>query len=318
MNPINLPPLKPIPCPITSAGPIKDNNKGQCSNCGIKNQLLHNVQLRGVDHRVCTSCVLRLHPSSFCPLCFEFYDHPLSSTSSSSAHRFISCTKCSSLTHIKCLPSLPPHSSFVCPPCSKPGFSFFDFENSSVNSNGGGRFIDKKRALVLLCATRIASASMNKAVNMARAKADRTVREAALARSMAVEAVERFVVVDKGKRIEGSIEGSGSRNFGTKDKDKTQNVSGIKFMGKMVSLDGITGHNKLPSMLPQNVRSVTDKKNGASDSGGNRDAYLRGIGTTSVSGAANVKDKSGNDDSHEEDLELMQNGQGRIVDVSSR
>ncbi|KAI4301657.1 hypothetical protein L6164_034911 [Bauhinia variegata] len=317
---MNLPPLKPSPSPITTAArPSNDNINGQCSNCGLKNRwLLHNVQLRGMDRRVCTSCVLRLHPSSFCPTCFEFYDHPLSSTSSSSAHRFVSCIKCSSLTHIKCLPSAPPPPSFLCPLCSKPTFSFFDIENSSGTLSSGGRFIDKKRALVLLCAAKVASASMSRAVSFAGVKVERSVREAALARSRAAEAVERFLVVDKGKRIDGSVEGSGSRNLENKDKKKIQNVSGIKFTGKMVDLDGITGHNKLPSMLPQNVLPVTDKKNGASDSGANRDSFLRGNAATSLKGATNVRAKSGNDDkvgNHEGDL---QNSQGRIVDVSSR
>lgn len=121
--------------------------------------------------------------------------------------------------------------------------------------------LDKKLALVLLCAAKIASASMNKAVNVARAKADRSVREAAVARKRAKEALQHFSVVHKVRRVEGSTHVSGSRNLGTKDKDKILKVlnPGLQFNGKKEDFEGFTGFNKLPSTSPQNGSSVTAK-----------------------------------------------------------
>ncbi|XP_028779497.1 uncharacterized protein LOC114735888 [Neltuma alba] len=220
---MNFPPSKPSPVTTLNGSSANSTSvKAECSNCGFKNRwLLHHVQLRGVDRRLCTSCVLRLHPSSFCPSCFEFFDHPLSSTSSASAHRFLSCIKCSSLTHIRCLPSPPPpHSSFLCPPCSTPNYFFFDLDKPNPGLTKTRPVLDKKLSLVLLCAAKIASASLNKAVTVARAKADRTVREAALARKRAKEALQKFSVVLKVRRIEGAGRVSGSRNLVARDRDR--------------------------------------------------------------------------------------------------
>ncbi|XP_054815049.1 uncharacterized protein LOC129315412 [Prosopis cineraria] len=216
---MNFPPSKPSPTTKTL--------NAECTNCGFRNRsLLHRIQLRGIDRRLCTSCVLRLHPSSFCPSCFEFFDHPLSSTSSASAHRFLSCIKCSSLTHIQCLPSPPPsHSSFLCPPCSVPNFFFFEPDKPNSGSTGTRPVLNKKLVLVLLCAAKIASASMNKAVTVARAKADRTVREATLARKRAKEALQQFSVVLKVRHVEGSVHVAGSRNLGTRDTGNTLKVA---------------------------------------------------------------------------------------------
>lgn len=77
------------------------------------------------------------------------------------------------------------------------------------------RVIDKKAARVLLCAARIAAVSMSKAVLVARAEAERRVREAALSRKRAREALEHVVAVatkEKAKRNEVSAEGSVSRS----------------------------------------------------------------------------------------------------------
>ncbi|TKY52348.1 hypothetical protein E2542_SST23869 [Spatholobus suberectus] len=188
---MNLPPIKATPL------------KGECSNCRLKERLLlHRLSIRGMDRRVCTSCVLRLHPSFFCPSCFEFFEHPIPSAS---AHRFVSCTKCSSLTHLDCLPS-PPPATFLCPPCSQPNFSFFPDSNSPL---------DKRRALVLLCACKVAAAALAKSLALARARVDQTVRDAAAARKKAREALDLCSVLDKVKRLETSLEVSNSRNLGT-------------------------------------------------------------------------------------------------------
>ncbi|KAF4389686.1 hypothetical protein F8388_009819 [Cannabis sativa] len=66
-------------------------------------------------------------------------------------------------------------SSYLCPACASPNFNFFDVDSEP------NRAIDKTLALVLLCAAKISAASMTKAVIVARAEAERRVREAALA-----------------------------------------------------------------------------------------------------------------------------------------
>lgn len=56
--------------------------------------------------------------------------------------------------------------------------------------------MDVKLASVLLCAARIASASMSRAVIVARADAERKVREASLAKKRAHEALEHLAMVE--------------------------------------------------------------------------------------------------------------------------
>ncbi|RDX61639.1 hypothetical protein CR513_60115, partial [Mucuna pruriens] len=187
--------------------PPADILKGECGNCRSKERwLFHRLSIRGMDRRVCTSCVLRLHPSFFCPTCFELLDHPLPNNSSAAAHRFISCTKCSSLTHLDCLPSPPPPpNTFLCPPCSQPNFSFFPDSNTPI---------DKRHALVLLCASKVAAASVAKSLALARVKVERTVRDAALARKRARDALDSCSTLDRAKRLE---EVSNSRNVCKKE-----------------------------------------------------------------------------------------------------
>ncbi|KAI9070933.1 hypothetical protein K1719_047108, partial [Acacia pycnantha] len=178
-------------------------------------------------HRSPRLHLLRPPSSSFflLPLLLRIFHHPLSSTSSASAHRFLSCIKCSSLTHIQCLPSPPPpHSAFLCPPAPLPTSSSSTLTNPTPATKTRP-VLDKKLALVLLCAAKIASASMNKAETLARAKADRTVREAALARKRAKEALQQFSVGLKVRRVEGSAHVSGSRNVGARDRDKILKVT---------------------------------------------------------------------------------------------
>ncbi|XP_020202593.1 uncharacterized protein LOC109788310 [Cajanus cajan] len=164
-----------------------DTMKGECGNCRLKERwLFHRLSIRGIDRRLCTSCVLRLHPSFFCPSCFHFFDHP------PSAHRFVTCTKCSSFTHLDCLPS-PPPTTFLCPPCSNPAFSFFPDANTPI---------DQRLALVLLCASKVAAASAAKALALASARADRALREAALARKRARDALDYCSLLDKVKRLD--------------------------------------------------------------------------------------------------------------------
>ncbi|XP_062081735.1 uncharacterized protein LOC133788318 [Humulus lupulus] len=223
---------KPNPNPIPSSNPNQNpsslNNNArlataECGNCGSPNRwVLHHVRIRGIHRRLCTTCVLRLHPSLFCPGCFQFYD----SNNVPPPSKRLTCSKCSSFTHSHCAqpPTAPPTSSasasssssasYLCPACASPNFNFFDIDSEP------NRAIDKRLALVLLCAAKISAASMTKAVIVARAEAERRVREAALARKRAKEALDNLAILfhsrgDKAMRKdvvgEGSAEVSGSR-----------------------------------------------------------------------------------------------------------
>ncbi|KAE9618905.1 putative chromatin regulator PHD family [Lupinus albus] len=248
---MNLPPINSTPNTTAAVA-----TKASCSNCNLNQRwLLHRVLYRGTNRLLCTSCVLCLHPSSFCHTCLEFFEHPLSSTS---LNRFISCIKCSSLTHLRCLPSSsPPPSSFLCPSCSSPDFKFF-------NPNNAHHVFDKKHALVFLCAAKIASASVAKALSIARAKADRSVRDSAAARKRAREALLR---VDNLQRLKGSIQVSGSCNLGTTNQKVQVNHSVVC---KKEELNGQNNKVRVssaalpsPVPLPQYGSSVTVKNNGA-------------------------------------------------------
>lgn len=209
----------------------------ECGNCGSQNRwILHHVRIRGNNRRLCTSCVLRLHPTSFCPSCFQFYDPSMSPHPS---NRF-TCVKCSSVTHSHCVvnpPCTDPQilssssssssspSPYICPPCAKTNFSFFDLDSKPRISH---KSIDRKMAVVLLCAAKIASASMGKAVIVARADAERKVREAAMARKRAREALEHVGYVlarERVRRKEEEVSGSG--NIGIKEKERIRNLGSM-------------------------------------------------------------------------------------------
>ncbi|GMJ11149.1 hypothetical protein HRI_004784100 [Hibiscus trionum] len=159
----------------------------QCSNCsGHAPSFLHQVRHLGILRRLCTACVLRLHPSSFCPVCFAFYagspPHP---------SKRVACSNCCSIAHSHCAGDTL-LTSYLCPPCKDSSFSFFPLRDNKI---------DKKLAIALLCASKIASSSMGKAVTVAWAEADRKVREAALARKRAREALEHLVVLTRKEKV---------------------------------------------------------------------------------------------------------------------
>ncbi|OMO86207.1 hypothetical protein CCACVL1_09728 [Corchorus capsularis] len=183
---INLPAATATPTPTPSAkpnNPIPTNPSKECGNCGSHSgYFLHQVRLLGILRRLCTSCVLRLHPGSFCPACFEFYNgsppqHP----------NRIACSNCSSLAHSHCAGGTF-LSSYLCPPCNckDSSFSFFPLKDNKI---------DKTLALPLLCAAKIAASSMEKAAIAARAEAVKKAHDAVLARKRATEALEHLLYV---------------------------------------------------------------------------------------------------------------------------
>ncbi|CAM8928554.1 unnamed protein product [Rhodiola kirilowii] len=163
---------------------LSNKPSNECGNCSFKDRwLLHYVRLRGEHRRLCTSCVLKLHPAAFCSICFELFEGSLPH------HERVNCNKCSSVTHPGCVADSDNVSkSYTCASCSDPKFRFFD-----VKRDGENRMeIDLKSAKVLLCAARISAESMSRAVNVAEADAHRRVKEATVSRKRAREALEEM------------------------------------------------------------------------------------------------------------------------------
>ncbi|KAL0732545.1 hypothetical protein Bca4012_008754 [Brassica carinata] len=161
-----------------------------CDGCGSRDSwVLLPSRYRCIIRFFCTHCLLREHPTSFCPSCFAFYD-------SSPPHhsRRVSCSDCGSYTHIHCAGDAN-SSPYRCPPCRDPdSFSFF---RPFIDAASGVRCIDKSLSGAFLCAAKIAASSMNKAVNAVKCDAERRGKEAAVARKRAREAMEDVIKLDK-------------------------------------------------------------------------------------------------------------------------
>ncbi|RWW21391.1 hypothetical protein BHE74_00026973 [Ensete ventricosum] len=150
--------------------------------CGTRDPWpLHHVRHRTVFCRLCTSCVLRYHPGSFCTSCFDLLLDGGTSP-------VVRCSGCPAIAHSVCLPN--PAASFVCPSCS-------DLDGSPYFSLGGEKSIDLKSAKVLLAAAKLAAVSMGRAASSTRADAERKVREAAVARKRAREALEKVLLLSQ-------------------------------------------------------------------------------------------------------------------------
>ncbi|KAK4748502.1 hypothetical protein SAY87_015088 [Trapa incisa] len=189
----------------------------QCGECGGGSSsgdrwILHNVRHKATYRRLCTHCVLNCFRGHFCPVCLEVFD-PIDSQPR--PNQRVMCLNCPSISHLSCASSNSGGHPFQCPSCSNPNFSFFTLRtlpdsNKSIkaeanadadagfhlggNRDGNGicrRVIDKDSAKVLVAAARIAAATMSKAAHTARIEAERRVKEAALARKRAREALER-------------------------------------------------------------------------------------------------------------------------------
>ncbi|XWS38872.1 hypothetical protein CRYUN_Cryun18bG0000600 [Craigia yunnanensis] len=200
---------------------MKRDQQAECGACGAPERLLlHNVRHRASYQRLCTNCVLKNHQGLFCPICLEVFSE------SPPPHQRLICLKCSSISHLSCSSFSSSQSSFTCPPCSNPNFSFFNVTPNTSNkkpkstpdhqegSNDDDddkkkRVIDKEAAKALLAAAKIAAASMNKAAAVARVEAERRVKEATLAKKRAKEALDRlaFLARKDNDRLKSSLVG---------------------------------------------------------------------------------------------------------------
>ncbi|GFP87964.1 hypothetical protein PHJA_000940100, partial [Phtheirospermum japonicum] len=139
------------------------------------------------------ACVLRLHPQSFLPTCFQVYPPPPTNDA------VLTCFKCYSSSHSRCVeaaagPTSPPNP-YICPLCTHPNTPIFKLRSAKdvdpTNARGDNcRVMDRDTARKLLAAAKIASASMNKAAAAAKAEAERRAKEAAYTRKRAKEALE--------------------------------------------------------------------------------------------------------------------------------
>lgn len=161
----------------------------ECGGCGVEERwLFHHVSVRSTYRRLCTSCVLKLHSGSFCPICFEVYG------SNPPVLRAV-CSRCPSVTHLHCV-TQEAVATYVCPPCSNPNFTFFD-------TSGEKTILNENMAKVLVAAAQIAYATMSKAASEMRSESQRKVKEAAWKRKEAKESLQRLAALvtrdNKGK-----------------------------------------------------------------------------------------------------------------------
>ncbi|XP_020586546.1 uncharacterized protein LOC110028861 [Phalaenopsis equestris] len=160
---------------------------------------VHQVRHRNnVFLRLCTSCVLKYHPGSFCCSCYEVLD-------SAKRPPLVHCSKCPSVSHLCCLPDPSIAPLYLCPACYSPSptlFSYFPFSKNSTD-----RVIDLRAAKILFCAARLSAASMSRAAVLARADAEKKVKEAALARKRARDMLHRslFIFEKENEKIRDSV-----------------------------------------------------------------------------------------------------------------
>ncbi|KMZ62409.1 hypothetical protein ZOSMA_467G00020 [Zostera marina] len=185
---------------------------------------IHNVRHRGVFLRLCTSCVLKYNPGSFCTICFDFFKD-----SKPPPSVVVHCSSCPSLTHISCISSAASagERNHLCPTCANPNnFSYFPFlpssssspspehKDSHVDATTGKRkrkkVIDLEPSKVMLLASRIASVSMIKALGGFMTEAQRKAKEAVTANKRATEMLERSFLInnmekEKTKKLEAMV-----------------------------------------------------------------------------------------------------------------
>ncbi|KAF5789722.1 hypothetical protein HanRHA438_Chr09g0386641 [Helianthus annuus] len=211
-----------------------------CGQCGIEDRkFLHHVRHRGTFRRLCTTCVLRLHPQCFCPNCLGVYDRspPIDA---------VVCYKCYSSSHPTCVS--PPISTTMtstmstmtssrcsspCASCVNPNLLVLNL-NRVESRNNGGRVVDRidlNAARLLLAAGKIAAMSMNKAEVAAANEAERRAKEAAYTRKRAREALDhvvRLMVKEKSDQKVNNVIAGVSPGVGVVD------VSNVDVSGEVV------------------------------------------------------------------------------------
>uniref|UniRef100_A0A1J3CQ80 Uncharacterized protein n=1 Tax=Noccaea caerulescens TaxID=107243 RepID=A0A1J3CQ80_NOCCA len=171
-----------------------EQNRRQCAVCEESEpSFIHTVSNNGVFRRLCTDCLLREHRKVFCPVCLDVFDGCLPPGDG------ITCLNCPSITHHSCSPPPPSSfaassyvSSFTCPPCSDPNFSFFPkshVQSSENDADGSGTLLDTKSAKALVAASKIAVVSMTDAAAKLKEEAVKKILDAKIAKMKAKDAL---------------------------------------------------------------------------------------------------------------------------------
>ncbi|MED6183442.1 hypothetical protein PIB30_037955 [Stylosanthes scabra] len=165
--------------------PSPSSPSSSCNTCGASMSrwtFLHSLSYRANSRRYCTNCLLKNHHGLFCPICFQVYEESLS------PHLRLICLRCPAIAHRSCVTSdggKPSASTFKCPACSDPKFSYF-------RPMLEGEELDTKSALVLVAAAQISAESLSKAAAASRLDAERRAMDAAAAKNRAREALDRL------------------------------------------------------------------------------------------------------------------------------
>ncbi|KAL3752442.1 uncharacterized protein LOC104434078 [Eucalyptus grandis] len=239
----------------------------QCRQCGAgagERWLLHNVHHEAGYRLLCTHCVLSCFRGNFCPICLQVFDSP------PHPNQCVKCLNCRSLSHVSCVTSSSnTNHHFHCPFCANPKFRFLSLgplpngndkrlradgnagleaitRGAAVGDDRGDdvrRVIDRESAKALVAAAKIACTTMSKAAANERFKAEVKVKEAALARKRAREALERVAFLtlrEKERDLKaGVVNGVG---FAPEQKVKARVIGNVAENDKMnQGVDGILG-----------------------------------------------------------------------------
>ncbi|KAL8188878.1 hypothetical protein R6Q57_029633 [Mikania cordata] len=188
-----------------------------CGHCGLSDRkILHHVRLTGTFRRLCTTCVLRLHPKSFCPSCLIVYHR-------SPPDNSVVCYRCHSSSHRTCVsPSVTGRTP--CATCLNPNALVFEYKSCYWSSNNKNPRIDLSAARLLVAAAEISSMSMSKAEAAAVTEADWRANEASNWRKKAKEAVNHVVKLmeieqkkrgDDHKAVVVDVDGNCNKKFAT-------------------------------------------------------------------------------------------------------
>lgn len=158
----------------------------RCAICGATRPfVLHFLPFRGLHCHLCTACVLDSHPGSFRPICFDVFLH-----NPPPPHLHLRCSKCPSISHLSCVPNAAySSSSYLCPPCANPNFTYFYVTPNPANNTIE---INLHLAKQLVAAATFAYESFRNVAVMARINADMRVQEALAAKTEAVQALDRL------------------------------------------------------------------------------------------------------------------------------
>ncbi|CAH8366704.1 unnamed protein product [Eruca vesicaria subsp. sativa] len=169
----------------------------QCAACGEQEAFL--TYAVNALRRLCTDCLLKEHRNLFCPVCLHVH------VTSPPPEQSILCLNCPSITHLACSSSSSADadeaSSFTCPPCSDPNFSFFP----KSHQNGAETVLGQESSNALVAAANISAVLMKNAAAELKKEAHEKIFAAKEAKQRAKEALGNLQeLVRKQKALEKS------------------------------------------------------------------------------------------------------------------